>query len=146
MQSVPDPNRRLPRMNPRPQSIPSPAQLVSFAFTHPRRWLLPAVAIAVLAGSYALLRPPTWEASQTLIIRNEAANNREQVGKFSHSGEMKIVEETIFELVKSRGVLAGALEEVGPPPGHRESNGPWPSPEDVADLHIGMEIRCLEDR
>ena len=140
MQSVPDPNRRLPRMNPRPQSIPSPAQLVSFALTHPKRWLLPAVAIAVLAGSYALLRPLTWEASQALIIRNEAANNQQRVGKFSHSGEMKTVEETLFELVKSRGVLAGALEEVGPPPGHRESNAPWPSPEDVADLRDDVEL------
>ena len=39
-------------------------------------------------------------------------------GKFSYPEEMKTVQETILEVVKSRSVLAAALREVGPPAGN----------------------------
>ena len=57
----------------------------------------------------------TWEASQALIVRNEASSAEKGPGKFSYPEEMKTVQETILEVVRSRSVLEAALREVGPP-------------------------------
>ena len=122
-----------------PQPTVTPAGVVRILASHPKRWLLPALAVALLAGLYALVRPATWEASQALIIRNEAANNRQAPGKFHHSDEMKTVQETILELVKSRGVLRSALVEVGPPTECR-AEADWPSDEDVTSLRGQIKL------
>jgi uncharacterized protein involved in exopolysaccharide biosynthesis len=106
---------------------------------HPVRWLLPTLLIGGLVGLYAMIRPPTWEASQTLIIRNEAANNQAPPGKFSQTDEMKTVQETILELSKGRRLLAEALQEVGPPADNLR-HAHWPSPEDVADLQEAVKL------
>ena len=117
----------------------SPSGAVQILLAHPRRWLVPAVVVALLAGAYALVRPATWEATQALIVRNEAANSRETPGKFDHTDEMKTVQETILELSRSRGVLGAALAEVGPAPGC-PSVDRWPSAEDVADLRDRVRL------
>ena len=91
------------------QSIPNPYEVLGILATHWRRLLAPAVVLGVMAAVYAAVSPPTWQASQALMIRNEAANSDSAQGKFSRSDEMKTVQETILELVKSRVVLAGAL-------------------------------------
>jgi len=122
-----------------PQPIMSPGAFLSVLLRYPRRWLVPALAVAALAGVYALVRPPTWEASQALIIRNEAANGQESPGKFSHSEEMKTVQETILELVKSRKVLADALRAVGPADG-KEPGEAWPGDRDVASLRKAVKL------
>ena len=127
-------------MSPSAQSIIGPAQLVSLLWSYPKRWILPAVVLGVLAGLYALARPATWEASQTLIIRNEAANNQQSPGKFSHSEEMQTVQETILELVRSRGVLAAALTEIGPPADSPEAEAGWPTARDVARLRDSVKL------
>ena len=43
---------------------------------YPLRWLLPAVLITALAVAYAKLRPAVWEASQGLMVRDEADRRR----------------------------------------------------------------------
>jgi polysaccharide biosynthesis transport protein len=88
---------------------------------HPKRWLVPAVVATALAGVYALVRPATWEAAQALIVRNEATSSQDAPGRFAQPDEMKTVQETILELVKSRGVLSAALAKV-------EQPSPQPSP------------------
>ena len=127
-------------MSPAPPPIPSPGQLASILKRYPRRWLVPAVAIALVTTVYAVVRPPTWEASQALIVRNEAAHSEQGPGKFQHSDQMKTVQETILELVKSRQVLADALREVGPP-AHRKPNGEaWPTARDVLETRKNVEL------
>ena len=109
-------------------------QLVSILRRYPMRWLLPAVTLTALAGWYAAVRSPTWEASQALIVRNEAIAGEEIPGKFRHAEEMQGVQETVLELVRSRGVLAAALEDVGPPPDLQREPARWPSSADVEGL------------
>lgn len=115
-------------------------QLVELAVRAPRRWLIPATLVTALAGVYALVRPATWEASQALVIRNEAATHAEPLGKFAQPDEMKTVQETILELVRSRGVLAAALQEVGPPAQKPAGPGPWPRQEDIEDLRDRLRL------
>jgi len=127
-------------MNRQSQPILTPGQFASLLARYPGRWLAPALAVGLLAGVYALVRPATWEGSQALIVRNEASNSQQNLGKFSHSDEMKTVQETILELVKSRKVLAAALRKVGPPAGRTSSEKPWPTDRDVAALRKCVKL------
>ncbi|MBN2473652.1 MAG: hypothetical protein JXB62_03515 [Pirellulales bacterium] len=127
-------------MNCSSQTIPSPGQVVRLLATHKRHWLIPAVVVGVLALLYALFRPATWEASQALIVRDEATNNEVRPGEFGHADEMKTLQETILELAKSGGVLSAALGEIGPPAGERPGDATWPSPADVARLRDRVKL------
>jgi uncharacterized protein involved in exopolysaccharide biosynthesis len=109
-----------------------PTQIVDTLRTHWRHWFLPTLALVLLAAAYALFRSPTWEASQALAIRNEAANNQDGLGRFRELDEMKVTQETVLELAKSQSVLIAALKDVGPPSG--AANNQWPALSDVLDL------------
>ena len=124
-------------MAPLPVSLASPLDIVRLVRAYPLRWLLPTLVVALLGLAYAALRADRWEASQALIVRNEAAFNTDAPGKFRHSDEMKTVLETMLELSKSHGVLEQALIEVGPPEGN---NGAWPTDGDVAQLADALKI------
>jgi uncharacterized protein involved in exopolysaccharide biosynthesis len=126
-------------MSSTPQSIVTPGQFVSILARHPRRWLVPALAVTALSAVYALVRPSTWEASQALIVRNEAAGSDQSPGKFRHSEEMKTVQETILELVNSRDVLGAALAEVGPP-ANAKKHVAYPTAEDIHKLRKAVEL------
>jgi uncharacterized protein involved in exopolysaccharide biosynthesis len=89
--------------------------------------------VAAAAAVYAVLAKPSWQASQTLILRNEATNNETGPGKFGRTEDLKSLEETLLELAKSHGVLEAALVEAGPPAdsaGHEAR----PTPRDIDDL------------
>lgn len=123
---------------------PSTAELTArnvlhFAARHWLRWLLPTAIVGLLAVVYAGLRRDTWEASQSLVVRNEAAGNLGEPGRFRHADEMKTTQETIQELAKSRAVLRQALLQVGPP-ADEEVTGAWPTDEDVAQLAEAIKL------
>jgi uncharacterized protein involved in exopolysaccharide biosynthesis len=110
----------------------SPTQVIHVLHAHWRRWLLPALAITLLAGAYLLFRSPLWEASQALVIRNEAANNQQGPGRFRELDDMKVTQETILELAKSSGVLAAALADVG--------TSQQPTPAEVTELRTRIAL------
>jgi polysaccharide biosynthesis transport protein len=117
----------------------SPADFIRALVQHPRRVLLPAVVIAGLVGVYAAVKPDVWEATQPFVLRNEAAGNQESLGKFRYPEELKTKQETVLELGKSNGVLAGALAKVGPPAGDHDPAA-WPTPQDVVDLRRSVKV------
>jgi len=123
-----------------PQTVSNPSDVARLLVAYRKRWLLPAAAVAGVVAIYAAARPATWEASQTLIVRNEAANNDLGPGKFGHSDEMKNVQETLLELVHSRGVLGAALEEVGPPADRPVCEGDWPRAKHVERLRAKVRV------
>jgi polysaccharide biosynthesis transport protein len=122
-----------------PSTIPSPRQIAQLLRDHLWLWLLPAVLIAAAVGVYAVVHQPMWEASQALIVRNEAATAEKGPGKFSYPEEMKTVQETILELAKSRGVLEPALREVGPP-ADCEYPAAWPTDRDIFRLRKYVKL------
>lgn len=115
-------------------------QLIRAARDYPRRWLVPAAVVAVATLGFAVFRPATWQASQALIVRNEAIGGREEPGSFERAEQMKAVQDTIVELSKSRGVLRAALVKVGPPEDTAGSTADWPSARDVADLRDAVAL------
>jgi uncharacterized protein involved in exopolysaccharide biosynthesis len=52
------------------------------------------------------------------------------------------LQETIFELARSKGVITAALNHVGPPRGYRRPSQ-WPTVEDVADFRKQINITPL---
>ncbi|NLE40197.1 MAG: hypothetical protein GX621_19460 [Pirellulaceae bacterium] len=113
---------------------------IGVARRHPLRWALPAGLITLAAVLFAVVRPPTWQASQALTVRNEAINRNEELGAFGHADQMKAVQETILELARSRGVLHATLVDVGPPAKYAGSADAWPTERDVADFRDAVAI------
>lgn len=126
-------------MYPAPSTVPSPRQVLHLLREHVWLWLLPAVLIAAAVGVYAVVHQSTWEASQALIVRNEAANAEKGPGKFSYPEEMKTIQETILEIAKSRSVLEAALREVGPPADCDEPAA-WPTDRDIVAVRKHVKL------
>jgi polysaccharide biosynthesis transport protein len=120
-------------------TLPNPRQLAQLLRVHVWLWLVPAVLIAAAVGVYAVVHPATWEASQALIVRNEAANAERSPGKFSYPDEMKTIQETILEVAKGRSVLEAALREVGAPAGCVYPAA-WPTDRDVDELRKDVKL------
>jgi len=126
-------------MNRTNQTMLTPADMLRILRENPRRWIIPTMALTLVAAVFAAVRPRTWEASQALIVRDEAANNAERPGKFKESEQMRIVQETLLEIAKSRGVLSKALVEVGPP-NDGQPHETWPTDKSVEALQKAIKL------
>lgn len=120
-------------------SLTSPVEAVRLLIAYPKRWLIPAGIIASLAVAYAVLHSNTWEATQALIVRSEAAGNSEGIGRFRDSDEMKARLETVLELAGTTGVLKQTLVDVGVPAGYAAPQA-WPTEIDVEQLREALKI------
>ena len=116
----------------------SPRDVFKLLRQYPFRWLVPAVLVAGLALAYARLKPAVWEASQALMVRDEAIGG-DHLGRFHVAEDMKTVQETILELAKSHSVVSTALTIVGPPAG-RTTKAPWPTEPEVVALAGAMKL------
>ena len=57
------------------QCMINPVDAMRILVTHRLRWVVPTVIITAAAAGYAFLRTPVWEASQPLLVRDEAAGS-----------------------------------------------------------------------
>ena len=119
-------------------SVPTPMQFLRAMFRQPLYWIVPTLLCGAAATGYALLRAPEWKASQALLIRDEAGLSQEY---FDQAEEMKTMQGTLAEVVRSRAVVEAALREVGPPVGYRHP-GDWPSLEDVEKLQGRIAVKA----
>ena len=117
-----------------------PREFIAWLYAYRWRWFLPLVAVTGAAIAFAFLKPAEWDAAQALTIRNEAANNEEGPGKFSHSEERRTAQETVLELAKSRVVLAAALAAAGPPKKRKDVSVAWPSEREVDDFRENITL------
>lgn len=87
--------------------------IVQHLRANPKKWFVPTAVCVLVAMGYALFRSPTWEATQTVLIRNEAASGNDAgLGRFRDLDEMKVSQETILEVIQSPEVLRNALATV----------------------------------
>ena len=138
----------LPHQNPIPARIAmypahptaaGPKQLLQLLRVHLALWLVPAAGIAAAVTVYAVSHEATWEASRALMVRNEAFHAEHGPGKFDYPEEMKTIQETILEVVRSRGVLEAALREIGPPAGYKDAAA-WPSQRDIVEARKSVKL------
>jgi uncharacterized protein involved in exopolysaccharide biosynthesis len=99
------------------------ADVIRTVQKHRRLVAGPVIALTLVSLVYAILRPKVWEASQALVVRDEAGDPLSRPGKFAHLDEMKTSQETILELARSRGVLTKALNDAGRGTGHDTACG-----------------------
>jgi uncharacterized protein involved in exopolysaccharide biosynthesis len=117
------------------------SELFHIVRTHAKWWAIPAIAGAVIAAVYSLIAPRDWWATQTLIVRPEAASvSDERTGKFTDLSEMKTLQETILELAKSQSVVQATLREVGPPRRYLRP-AQWPTALDVEEFRECIDMR-----
>ncbi len=116
----------------------SPAEVVHILTARRWQWLAPAAACTLLALVAALALPRTWQASQAMVVRDEAAGAGAGDGRFRGLDDMKAAQETVMELAKSRAVLESALRLVGPPNGNATTL--WPTAQAVSDLRDAVSL------
>ncbi len=109
--------------------------------TYWRFWTIPTVALTLGALGYAVLKPDTWQATQVLHVRNEAAGKDNAAGQFDSADAMKTAQETLLELARNQKSLADALLEVGPP-SDRRASGAWPLADDIDGLRDSISIKA----
>lgn len=119
--------------------VMTPLEVLHVLRANPRRWIVPAVAFGLIAAVYAVLRPATWDASQALMVRDEAMGASSRPGKFLQLDDMKTVQETILELARNRSVLAAALADVGPDAKNMNVR-PWPNDAAVVALQSRVKL------
>jgi uncharacterized protein involved in exopolysaccharide biosynthesis len=112
-------------------------QLLASWRKHVRLLIAPVVVCTLLAGGFAALRPREWPASQSLLVRDEAAGALRQ-GRFDNNEAMKTAQETIAEICRNQALLAAALSAVGPPGGKPTAG--WPRPADIESLQRELTL------
>lgn len=86
--------------------------LVAFR-QHPRLWGIPAVTLSVVGILYAAVLPTKWKASQSMLVRDEAIGNQNGQAQFGSIDWMKVYQEKILEVARSRQVVEAALIRLG---------------------------------
>lgn len=104
-------------------------------------WIVPALVGLAAGTGYALLRPVVWEASQGLLLRDEALSNQGRQGRMDSTDSRKTAQETILELARNQHVVAAALAAVGPPPRHPQPSQ-WPGAADVTEARDEVAIKA----
>ncbi len=103
----------------------------------PRRWLIPAVVVALASLVFAIARPRVWEASQSLVVRDEVSNDALRKANSSRAEDTKAAQETVLELAHSQSVLRRALEIVGP---GVSSAADFPTAREVEELAENIQL------
>lgn len=101
-------------------------------------WVIPTVAMTAVAAVYAFTKPATWQASQALVVRDEARGVSRQ-GRFDSTESMRASQETIIEVAKSPAVVAAALKQLGPPQSLLGSK-PFPTDADIKTMQESIAV------
>ncbi|GAA4425286.1 GumC family protein [Bremerella cremea] len=102
-------------------------------------WVPVAVGCFLLAATYALIKPDEWKATQSVVLRDEAAGQLSGQGRFDSNDTLKAAQEMVVEVARNQAVLEATLQKVGPAPNH-SSHGTWPSLSDIESLRKNVSV------
>lgn len=77
-------------------------------------WVIPTL-LCTLAAAWFALKPRPWQASQSLVVRDDMIGDAYKPGRFESLDSMKTAQETILHIAREPMVVRRALETVGPP-------------------------------
>ena len=103
-------------------------------------WIGAALLFGMFSGAFALLSKSEWSARQPLVVRDEASSSVARLGRFASQTELKAAQETILEMTRNPEVVSAALQELGPPQGHRGKA--WPTSE-VVDAVANSSVNLV---
>ncbi len=103
-------------------------------------WIVPTVVVTLLSLGYALLKKPVWQATQAMVVRDEAGGKINRQGRFETREAMKTAQETILEMARSQKVVRAALTQAGPAKPTAAKS--WPTDDDVESLQGAIAVRA----
>lgn len=106
---------------------------------HWRLWTVPTLLFTTVALVYAVCRQPTWQASQALLVRDEAGGGVGRQGRFDNVDAMKTAQETLVEISKNQSVVSAVLHQIGPPAGEKDSAN-WPNALDIKTMQDAISL------
>ncbi len=115
------------------------ASLSRLYVKHYMLWLAPVLICTTIAAAYAMMKKPTYQASQSMHVRDEAIGTIARPGQFSDTDARKTAQETVLEVARSHQVVAAALKTVGREPG-KPASGDFPSNDDIESLRDGIKV------
>ncbi|PHS00001.1 MAG: hypothetical protein COA78_24340 [Blastopirellula sp.] len=95
-------------------------------------WIGSTCLFTVAAIGYAMTKADKWDATQSLLIRDEVVGSYNAKGRFDSSDSMKAAQEMIVEVARSSEVIKRALKTVGPK--ENSSTADWPTLLDIEKL------------
>ena len=87
-------------MNAAPNSVSEPRELGRLLLVYWRRWAAVTLLATAAAVAYACVAPKTWQASQALIVRNEAVGGESNPGRLHAAEDLKSIQETDHGVVQ----------------------------------------------
>ncbi len=96
---------------------------IQIVLSHRRLFQVPTLAIGILGTLYALFHSSTWQASQGLIVRDEAVGELSRYGRFDSTDQRKAAQETVLQIARNRQVITNAIQQLTPPD-ERTPEGP----------------------
>ncbi|MBA2113087.1 GumC family protein [Bremerella alba] len=117
----------------------NPADILFALVQYRLRWIIPTILVAAAALAYAVVKPNSWEATQSIVLRDEAVSSLGRPGQFTGVEDMKHAQETVLQLTRSREVIQVALQELGAP-ANRWSTANWPSKDDIAAARKSISV------
>jgi uncharacterized protein involved in exopolysaccharide biosynthesis len=124
-----------------PPTVVRPREIVHILRNHLWLWLVPVVVCTLSVGIYGLMRKPSWRATQTLYVRDEAIGKLGPPGRFENVDAMKAAQETIQEVARNHAVVKASLQEAGPPDGATPTAA-WPTVDDVQQLRKVIRVNA----
>jgi len=108
---------------------------------HYLHWMVPTVILTVASIVYTMFKSETWQATQSMIVRDEVGGDLNPKGRFDSAEALKTAQETILEIARSKSVVQLALESAGPP-SNRPAGKAWPLEEDVENAQLLVSVQA----
>jgi uncharacterized protein involved in exopolysaccharide biosynthesis len=98
----------------------------------------PVAAFTAIALAFCFLKPTWWEASQAILVRDEASLSSGRIGKFESVDAMQTAQETLYEVARHHNVLTAALKTSGPYRG--KAGKSWPTDKQVDQFRRNVSV------
>ncbi|MHC2067497.1 GumC family protein [Bremerella sp. T1] len=122
-----------------PQLPPQVKQYLNIFRQQWKLWVPVTAACFLLAATYSLVKPDQWDATQSVLLRDEAAGQLSGQGRFDSIDTMKAAQEMVVEVARNQAVLEATLKEVGPPASVR-NKADWPTLRDIETLRKHVSV------
>ena len=95
-------------------------------------WAGAALLFGLMGAGFALFSSDVYCARQPLVIRDEANNSVDRLGRFASQTDLKAAQETTLEMAQNPEVVGAALRQIGPPEDYRDPV--WPTSEVIDQI------------
>lgn len=103
-----------------------------------RRCAATVIVVLGLTAACAVFPPPSWLASQAIIVRDDATARFDVAARAREGEDVKNTQEVLQEIVAGRSLLRDSLRRVGPDANAASPN--WPSEEAIVELRREVSL------